>query len=317
MTATTWSQTDLLRELEPVVEENLNRHLSMAKEWFPHEYIPWSDGRNFDGLMGGEPWSPERRRTISDVARSALIVNLLTEDNLPSYHHEIAIIFGRDGAWGEWVHRWTAEEGRHGIAMRDYLLVTRVVDPVAARAGPDEPHVPGLRVGALSGELLRSLAYVSLPGARHPRLAPQHRQVHRRPDVPTSCSPASPRTRTCTWSSTATCSTRRWRSRPTRRCMAVTDVVKGFQMPGTGIPGFQRKAVEMAIAGIYDLRLHQRRRRQPRCCGSGRSSSSRASAPRASRRAPSSTEFMADLEKQALRFEDKRDTLKARMAQQR
>ena len=28
---------------------------------------------------------------MSDVARSALIVNLLTEDNLPSYHHEIAV----------------------------------------------------------------------------------------------------------------------------------------------------------------------------------------------------------------------------------
>ena len=37
---------------------------------------------------------------MPDVARTALIVNLLTEDNLPSYHHEIATLFGRDGAWG-------------------------------------------------------------------------------------------------------------------------------------------------------------------------------------------------------------------------
>ena len=65
------------------------------------------------------------------MARTSLIVNLLTEDNLPSYHHEIATVFGRDGAWGTWVHRWTAEEGRHAIAIRDYLLVTRSVDPVA------------------------------------------------------------------------------------------------------------------------------------------------------------------------------------------
>ena len=125
---TTWSETDLLRELNPVVEGELNRHLKVAKEWFPHEYIPWSDGRNYDGLMGGDAWTPEDS-PISDVARSALVVNLLTEDNLPSYHHEIATIFGRDDAWGAWVHRWTAEEGRHGIAMRDYLLVKRSVDP--------------------------------------------------------------------------------------------------------------------------------------------------------------------------------------------
>ena len=46
-----------------------------------------------------------------------MFVNLLTEDNLPSYHREIATRFGRDGAWGTWVGRWTAEENRHGIAM--------------------------------------------------------------------------------------------------------------------------------------------------------------------------------------------------------
>src|SRR3954463_15222232 len=37
----------LLRELEPVVEKNLNRHLSMRKDWNPHDYIPWSDGKNY------------------------------------------------------------------------------------------------------------------------------------------------------------------------------------------------------------------------------------------------------------------------------
>ena len=97
MSTTAWTQTALLLELSQVVEGELNRHNKVAKEWFPHDYVPWSDGRNYDGLMGGEPWSPDDA-PISDVARSALIVNLLTEDNLPSYHHEIAVIFGRDDA---------------------------------------------------------------------------------------------------------------------------------------------------------------------------------------------------------------------------
>ena len=43
---------------------------------------------------------------------------------------------------------------------------------------------------------------------------------------------------------------------PNQAMVAIRDVVKGFQMPGTDIPGFQRKAVEMAVAGIYDLRIH-------------------------------------------------------------
>jgi acyl-[acyl-carrier-protein] desaturase len=37
---------------------------------------------------------------------------------------------------------------------------------------------------------------------------------------------------------------------------AIRDEVVGFQMPGTGIRDFQRKAVRIAQAGIYDLRIH-------------------------------------------------------------
>uniref|UniRef100_UPI0036D402AF acyl-ACP desaturase n=1 Tax=Sphingopyxis terrae TaxID=33052 RepID=UPI0036D402AF len=40
---------------------------------------------------------------------------------------------------------------------------------------------------------------------------------------------------------------------------AIADVVKGFEMPGTGQPGFRRMAAEIAGSGIYDLRLHHDR----------------------------------------------------------
>ncbi len=122
------TQRELLIELEPVAEENVHRHLSLAKPWHPHDYVPWDEGRNF-AAMGGVDWDPGQSR-LSEVAKAAMITNLLTEDNLPSYHRVIADNFSRDGAWGTWVGRWTAEENRHGIAMRDYLVVTRGVDPV-------------------------------------------------------------------------------------------------------------------------------------------------------------------------------------------
>ena len=67
--------------------------------------------------------------------RSALFVNLLTEDNLPYYFRDIERMFGADGPWGEWVRRWTAEEGRHATVIRDYLTVTRMIDPVALERG--------------------------------------------------------------------------------------------------------------------------------------------------------------------------------------
>ena len=177
-----WTDARLLFALEEVVEKELNRHLKVAKDWMPHDYVPWSDARNFPGLFeDGEAWDPQQSK-VTDIGKIALVVNLLTEDNLPSYHHEIASLFGRDGAWGTWVHRWTAEEGRHGIVMRDYLLASRAVDPdkleqfrmahMSEGFESDNRHSH-----AALGRLRR------LPGARDPGLAPQHRPSVRRPGL--------------------------------------------------------------------------------------------------------------------------------------
>ena len=43
---------------------------------------------------------------------------------------------------------------------------------------------------------------------------------------------------------------------PSATVQAVTEQVIGFDMPGVGIAGFTRKALQMARAGIYDLRIH-------------------------------------------------------------
>src|SRR4029077_19338865 len=87
-----------------------------------------SDGKNYYAL-GGQDWDPEQS-VLSEVAQVSMLSNLRTCDNLPRYHRESAMNFCMDGAWGQWVNRWTAEENRHGIALRDYLVVTRAVDPV-------------------------------------------------------------------------------------------------------------------------------------------------------------------------------------------
>ncbi|MDG4766547.1 acyl-ACP desaturase [Solwaraspora sp. WMMD406] len=247
------SQTALLIELEPVVATNLDRHLSLAKEWFPHEYVPWSDGRTFDGPLGGEPWSPEDF-SIPEVARTALVVNLLTEDNLPSYHHEIATLFGRDGAWGTWVHRWTAEEGRHGTAIRDYLTVTRAVDPVALERAR-MVHMSNGYANVHSDEVLHSLAYVSFQ-----ELATRisHRNTGKATGDPL-CERLLARV-----AADENLHMMFYRNllgaafelAPSQAMRAVADVVADFQMPGVGIDGFARKSVAIAMAGIYDLRQH-------------------------------------------------------------
>ena len=35
-------QARLIRDLEPVVAVELDRHLKVQKNWYPHEYVPWS-----------------------------------------------------------------------------------------------------------------------------------------------------------------------------------------------------------------------------------------------------------------------------------
>ena len=67
----------LVRDLDPVVATEIERHLTMAKEWFPHEYVPWAEGTNYDGIYGGDAWDPSQS-PVDGVARTALVVNLLT-----------------------------------------------------------------------------------------------------------------------------------------------------------------------------------------------------------------------------------------------
>ncbi|MGW4772655.1 acyl-ACP desaturase [Nocardia sp. NPDC004278] len=118
---------ELLASLADEVELNLRRHIAAADGWQPHDYVPWDDGRNF-GFLGGIDWEPEQS-TLSETAKLALTVSVLIADNLPSYHREIGKYL-RIGSWWRWVGRWTAEENRHEIMIRNYLMVTRSVDPV-------------------------------------------------------------------------------------------------------------------------------------------------------------------------------------------
>ena len=243
--------TQLLKELEPTVADNVDRHMAAAKEWMPHEYVPWADGRNY-ALLDGEQWSLEQS-TLSATARTALEVNLLTEDNLPSYHREVDRAFGRENAWGFWVNRWTAEEGRHAFCIRDYLLVTRGVDPEEL----ERARMETMQVGFTSNDkpLLHVCAYVSFQ-----ELATRvsHRNTGKVTEDPVA---EKLLTRVSKDENLhmifyRNIVTAALELDPNATMRAITDEVVGFEMPGAIIPGFARKAVQIAKAGIYDLRIH-------------------------------------------------------------
>lgn len=245
------AQTALLHELEPIVEQNLNRHLEAAKPWLPHDYVPWSRGRDF-AFLGGQDWVPEDS-PLDPVAKAALLVNLLTEDNLPSYHREIANAFGRDGAWGSWVGQWTAEEGRHSIALRDYLIVTRGIDPVNLENMRMRHTIAGYDSGGKN--LLQVLAYVSIQ-----ELAT--RVSHRNTGKASGCPLADQLLARVALDENLHMIFYRnllqaaFDIAPDDTMCAIRDEVLGFAMPGMNMPGFQENAIMIAKAGIYDLRIH-------------------------------------------------------------
>jgi acyl-[acyl-carrier-protein] desaturase len=298
----------LLHELEPVVAANLERHLKATKSWHPHDYVPWSRGRDF-AFLGGEDWRPEDS-PLDPVAQTAMTVNLLTEDNLPSYHREIATRFGRDGAWGQWVGRWTAEEGRHGIALRDYLVVTRGVDPVAL----EDLRMAHMQAGYDSGDktALQALAYVSFQ-----ELAT--RVSHRNTGIATGCPLAEQLlARIATDENLHMVFYRNLVGAaldraPDATMCAIRDEVVGFQMPGQGMPGFARNSVTIAKAGIYDLRLHHDEVVAP-VLRYWQVFTREDFGPAGEQARTELAGFLADLDQQAARFVERREQQRARAA---
>ena len=69
--------------------------------------------------------------TLPKHVTDALEILLITKDNLAGYHRELVEHFILEDWWGIWIGRWTAEEHLHAIVLREYLVVTRDIDPVA------------------------------------------------------------------------------------------------------------------------------------------------------------------------------------------
>jgi acyl-[acyl-carrier-protein] desaturase len=236
----------LLSELTPTAATLVDRHLGTAKEWFPHEMVPWSRGRDFAEAEGFDPGDAG----LDDAARSALILNLLTEDNLPHYFRSIANRFGDDDPWGVWNRRWTAEEGRHSIVIRDYLTVTRAVDlrelerarmlQVSTGVTPKPPSLADGLVYVALQELATRIAHrntgelLSDPAGRAimRRVAADenlHHIFYR--DVSSAALELD----------------------PSGMVAAIERQVRSFEMPGAGIPNFKEHARLIARAGVYDF----------------------------------------------------------------
>ncbi|KUI27965.1 acyl-ACP desaturase [Mycobacterium sp. IS-1742] len=135
-------------ELEPVVKDELRRHLDSEDLWFAHDYVPFDQGENF-AFLGGRDWDASQV-TLPKHVTDALEILLITKDNLAGYHRELVEHFILEEKWGRWIGRWTAEEHLHAVALRNYLVVTREVDPTANEDVRVEHVMKGYRADRFS-----------------------------------------------------------------------------------------------------------------------------------------------------------------------
>jgi len=234
----------------------LERHMGVAKEWFPHEMVPYDRGKNFES---GAQWSPgdadfgDAGIEIDEPVRDALFLNLLTEDNLPYYFRDIDRLFGSDSSYGEWARNWTAEEGRHSIVMRDYMTVSRAVDPVAL----ERARMIQVRGGQVPdpGDAIEALAYVSMQELAT-RISHRNTGKLMKDEIGTAIMSRVGNDENLHYLFYRDLTSAALEVDPSTTVIAIERAVRNFEMPGTGIPDYERMAREVARAGIYDLLIH-------------------------------------------------------------
>jgi acyl-[acyl-carrier-protein] desaturase len=258
------SVASLMDELTPVAERLTERHYETCKPWYPHEHVPWSLGRDF---APGEAWDAAEV-PLPDPVRSALFVNLLTEDNLPYYFQTIDATFGNAGVWREWSHRWTAEEARHSIALRDFMTVTRALDPreledgrMAQMSSGQVPQ-PATPVDAFVyvalQELATRIAHRNTGKALTDSLG-EHPVAQAGYDVLSRVA-ADENFHFLFYRDLTSAALE---IAPSIVLPAIERQVREFEMPGTGIPGFKQHAEAIARGGLYNLQQHHDQILQP------------------------------------------------------
>jgi acyl-[acyl-carrier-protein] desaturase len=121
---------DVIRAIEPAVEENLDLLVPVDRAWQPTDYLPDLEAENWREQVEGFRKSA---MAISDELLVVLIGDLVTEEALPSYAVSLnGLVRDHEGTspapWARWLRGWTAEENRHGDLLNAYLRLTGRVD---------------------------------------------------------------------------------------------------------------------------------------------------------------------------------------------
>ncbi len=103
--------------------------------------------------------------TLPREFTDACEILLLLKDDLAAHHRELVEHFILEDWWGRWLGRWTAEEHLHAIALREYLVVTREVDPTANEEARVQYLMQGYRADTYTQ--VETLVYMALTEHTH------------------------------------------------------------------------------------------------------------------------------------------------------
>lgn len=236
----------LVEELAEPAAQLFERHLAVSKTWYPFEDVPWDRAADFEA---GETFDPARY-PLSQGIQSAIIVNVLTEDNLPYYTHTLLTPIRRDHPMRAWTRRWTAEEWRHSAAIRDWILATRAVDPYKL----EEDRMAQMSKGQVPeadsvAELVSYVTFQELATQIAHRNTAQALDKERRGKKIMSKVAGDEGLHHAFYRDLALAGLE---IDPSTMLVAIQRQLRAFKMPGTGIPRFAEHEVEIARARIFD-----------------------------------------------------------------
>src|SRR6187401_1157327 len=121
---------DVIRAIEPAVQESLDLLVPVDRAWQPTDYLPDLGAENWREQVEGFRTSA---MAISDELLVCLVGDMVTEEALPSYAVSLnGLVRDHEGTspapWARWLRGWTAEENRHGDLLNAYLRLTGRVD---------------------------------------------------------------------------------------------------------------------------------------------------------------------------------------------
>jgi acyl-[acyl-carrier-protein] desaturase len=244
---------DITRQLEPVVENEMNRHNSVSKMWYPHEYIPWDLGSNFS-RMGGKDFD-ESQSKLSKVVQDSLLMSLLGEDNLPAYHTELTYAFDKDGPWRTWVDLWSADENRHSIALRDYIVTTRVLDPKKLENLRLEHMKKRFKIPSYKNDMIHTIVYTTIQELGT-RVIHKHTAKITNEPIGEALMARIAMDENLHFIVYRNLVKAALEINPDVGMEAISNVIIGFDFPQHQLPGYREMGNALAFAEIYDPSIH-------------------------------------------------------------